>query len=132
MEVSKDELIASLTAERDRLARENRALGDENKNWTMISLLNRPEDKATETERLLRRKHDKMQDDYVRHLTAQRDALAARVEELEDDCQCELFVDEETWHYPRKCESCGKSYWSLHCKHERHQSPKPCGCPHTI
>ncbi len=53
-----------------------------------------------------------------------------------DECNCEFdpYEDgdpEESWHYKRTCENCGRVWWSLHCRHDGVQNPCPsCGFTH--
>jgi len=35
-------------------------------------------------------------------------------------------VEEESWHYLRKCENCGMEWYGLHCPHDGYQNPCPC------
>lgn len=38
-------------------------------------------------------------------------------------CECDLILDDDTWHFYRKCASCGGWWYALHCEHDRHQNP---------
>lgn len=45
-----------------------------------------------------------------------------------DLCECEFtpFDDgdeEESFHYKRRCSSCGGTWYSLHCPHDLNQKP---------
>ena len=51
-------------------------------------------------------------------------------------CDCEFTpykrgdddYGEESWHYLRKCASCGKEWYGLHCPHDGYQNTCPkCG-----
>ncbi len=75
----------SLKAEVERLEIELRAANDENRNWTLINSLHKPEDRSTATSRLLQRKHEEERGAYCRNIQNQRDALAQRVAELEKE-----------------------------------------------
>ena len=50
------------------------------------------------------------------------------------DCEFSLYREgdedfgEESWHYLRKCERCGREWYGLHCPHDGYQNPCPdCG-----
>ncbi len=53
---------------------------------------------------------------------------------IDDDvCDCDFDpypvgdedYGEESWHYARKCEFCGKTWRGLHCPHDGYQNPCP-------
>jgi hypothetical protein len=52
-------------------------------------------------------------------------------------CGCKFATDEEgesdPWHFERKCEHCGGTWWGLHCPHDSYQNPCPdCGERPTV
>lgn len=48
-----------------------------------------------------------------------------------EECDCEFtpyeHITEESWHYLRRCQKCGKLRYSLHCPHDGVQSRCDCG-----
>lgn len=45
------------------------------------------------------------------------------------ECDCEFTPDpnEPSFHYLRRCQRCGKTWWSLHCPHDLVQGRCDCG-----
>ena len=48
-----------------------------------------------------------------------------------EECNCEFTPypsdhdEEESWHFLRRCQHCGNTWYGLHCPHDGYQNP--CG-----
>jgi hypothetical protein len=53
-------------------------------------------------------------------------------EQFGDDCACDFtpYEDkaEESWHFLRRCSSCGRTWYCLHCRCEQPDVASRCDC----
>jgi hypothetical protein len=53
-------------------------------------------------------------------------------DDIPGECECQLMVDEDTWHFVRRCANCKGVSRSLHCPHDGIQTQCVlCGVRHA-